>query len=277
VSCSAGILTGTRRGWRFLQCTSTRQQCTVACRAFSRSSIGSAHHVRVNANKPRTLLAGTSARAIGPPRLVHLSIWRQILELTKRQLQATVRAPDFMGLRIGLVSRGGRNFSPCPCMSLRSCSASCWAWSSEEALLEKAPTLKTSPVRALLPQPSAPPSAYPCMTIFVTGVPLYSRQRAPFYRESAAALYSPFAYSIATLIAELPWLLLCTLVFEAVFFPIIGLHNTAEAFFSYVLVHFGTFLFFNLFAQASVAILPSEPIAQVMMRGVNSVGENIAV
>ena len=101
------------------------------------------------------------------------------------------------------------------------------------------------------------------MIFFVTGVPLYSRQRPPFYRERAGGLYRAGAYSAATLIAEIPWAFLGALIFQAVFMPLVGLRSTPDAFFWQTLAHFMTFVFYLWFAQMAVALLPSEAIAQV--------------
>ena len=101
------------------------------------------------------------------------------------------------------------------------------------------------------------------MIFFVTGVPLYSRQRPPFYRERAGGLYRAGAYSAATLIAEIPWAFLGALIFQAVFMPLVGLRSTPDAFFWQTLAHFMTFVVYLWFAQMAVARLPSEAIAQV--------------
>lgn len=101
------------------------------------------------------------------------------------------------------------------------------------------------------------------MVLFVTGVPFHSRLRPSFYRERAATLYQVTAYAIAMLAAEVPWALLYALLCEGAAYPLLGLHGTASVFFSQVLAHFLVILFFMWLAQAAVALLPSEPVAQV--------------
>jgi len=104
-----------------------------------------------------------------------------------------------------------------------------------------------------------------------TTIPILTSERAPFYRERAAKMYGVVPYVIAYSIAEVPYQILCSLVFQAIWYNVVGLYASASNFFWFWLVFFiylsGTTAMGHLVAAA----LPNEQVATIAASGITTI------
>ena len=75
-------------------------------------------------------------------------------------------------------------------------------------------------------------SVFLAITTFAVTAPIYAAQRSVFYREKVASYYSPEVYALTYLWVDLPWLVIQTLLFQAIFYPMVGFQWSATPFFS---------------------------------------------
>ncbi|GAB9476523.1 Atp-binding protein [Globisporangium polare] len=66
---------------------------------------------------------------------------------------------------------------------------------------------------------------------FNSVLPIASEERASFYRERASQTYNAFWYFVGSTLAEIPYVFLSSLLFTAVYFPMVGFTGTARFFF----------------------------------------------
>ncbi|KAG2487630.1 hypothetical protein HYH03_013769 [Edaphochlamys debaryana] len=100
-------------------------------------------------------------------------------------------------------------------------------------------------------------------------MPLLGFERVVYYREQAAAMYSPWAYGFVLMFVETPYLLAQVLLFVGIIYPMIDFVNEAGAFFFYLFMVFLTLSFYLGFASALVYSTPSQQLAQVLGAGMN--------
>uniref|UniRef100_A0ACD5YAG0 Uncharacterized protein n=1 Tax=Avena sativa TaxID=4498 RepID=A0ACD5YAG0_AVESA len=86
-------------------------------------------------------------------------------------------------------------------------------------------------------------------------------ERVVLYREKAAGTYSTFAYAIAQVIIELPYMLVQVFMFVAIVYPMIGFQVTAGKFFWFLLYMVLSYMYYTLFGMMTVALTPNVEIA----------------
>ncbi|KAL8027252.1 hypothetical protein ABFX02_14G083200 [Erythranthe guttata] len=91
-----------------------------------------------------------------------------------------------------------------------------------------------------------------------------SIERTVLYRERFAGMYAPWAYSIAQVIVEIPYILAQTLVITAITYPMIGYAWSAYKVFWYFYAMFCTLLYFTYLGMMLIAITPSYSIAAIL-------------
>lgn len=67
----------------------------------------------------------------------------------------------------------------------------------------------------------------------VAGVPAFLEHRAIYLRERKNGLVSPSAFVLATAIADIPFLIMCTLLYTSIAYGSLGLHKGAGHYFRY--------------------------------------------
>nr|GLL29394.1 pleiotropic drug resistance protein 3-like isoform X1 [Ipomoea trifida] len=101
----------------------------------------------------------------------------------------------------------------------------------------------------------------------ISVLPYVSTERAVLYRERFAGMYASWAYALAQVIIEIPYLFAETVVFTAITYPMIGYCGSAYKVFWYFYVMFCTLLYFNYLGMLLVAMTPSFPIAVILQSG----------
>merc|ERR1712232_1398348 len=85
-----------------------------------------------------------------------------------------------------------------------------------------------------------------------TTIPVLALERAAYYREQAANMYS-----------ALPYVILSTLLFIVIFYYLVGLWNSAEKFFLFWFVFFLYNFAMTLFGQMLAIVLPNQQVATI--------------
>ncbi|PPS08323.1 hypothetical protein GOBAR_AA12321 [Gossypium barbadense] len=94
--------------------------------------------------------------------------------------------------------------------------------------------------------------------------PVVNVERTVFYREKAARMYSPMAYAFAQVAIELPYILVQTVTYGIIVYPLMAFEWSGARFFWYLYFAYFTFLFFTFFGMMSVAITPNYHIAGII-------------
>ncbi|KAH1107226.1 hypothetical protein J1N35_010994 [Gossypium stocksii] len=94
--------------------------------------------------------------------------------------------------------------------------------------------------------------------------PVVNVERTVFYREKAAGMYSPMAYAFAQVAIELPYILVQTVTYGIIVYPLMAFEWSGARFFWYLFFAYFTFLFFTFFGMMSVAITPNYHIAGII-------------
>jgi len=84
----------------------------------------------------------------------------------------------------------------------------------------------------------------------VAGIPSFLEERAEYYRETRNGLYTTLPFVLSNTLVNIPFLLLCTVLFTLICYWAIGLHPGAAAFFRFV-----AFLFLSILAAESQALV----------------------
>jgi len=87
--------------------------------------------------------------------------------------------------------------------------------------------------------------------------------RPTFYRERASRTYSSFAYSTSMGVAEVPYLLVASLLFVIPFYFLVDMEHDAGGFFRYFLAHFMFGLVLSYLSQILASVFPNVVVAQV--------------
>lgn len=80
----------------------------------------------------------------------------------------------------------------------------------------------------------------------VAGIPSFLEERAVFLRERNNGLYTPFHYTVANSLVNLPFMFVCSLAFMLIMYWAVGLQSGAVHFF-----RFTAFLFLAIYAAES--------------------------
>jgi len=108
--------------------------------------------------------------------------------------------------------------------------------------------------------------------VYINGViPVLSSERAVFYREQAAGAYRAFPYTLAWGICEIPYLLVCTLVFSSIFYFLVGFEAVAGKFFLYYVYFFLYVTYATFLGQFLAAVLPNAQTASLVASALTSV------
>ncbi|KAG4187653.1 hypothetical protein ERO13_A08G114650v2 [Gossypium hirsutum] len=94
--------------------------------------------------------------------------------------------------------------------------------------------------------------------------PVVNVERTVFYREKAAGMYSPMAYAFAQVAIELPYILVQTVTYGIIVYPLMAFEWSGARFFWYLFFAYFTFLFFTFFGMMTVAITPNYHIAGII-------------
>lgn len=95
-------------------------------------------------------------------------------------------------------------------------------------------------------------------------LPVTACERAVFYREQASNMYRPAIYGIAAQLAEVPYLILTSIVFLSIFYWSVGLRADAAAYFWYQAIFLLHMANLAMLGQLLVCALPDQPTAQVL-------------
>ncbi|TMW67515.1 hypothetical protein Poli38472_011135 [Pythium oligandrum] len=98
---------------------------------------------------------------------------------------------------------------------------------------------------------------------FNSALPLASEERASFYRERAAQTYNTFWYLVAASVAEIPYVAGSTLLFTAVFFPMVGFTGISRFFLFWLNMMFHA-LVQTYLGQLLAYALPNVEIAAII-------------
>ncbi|KAK1943395.1 ABC transporter G family member 36 [Phytophthora citrophthora] len=107
------------------------------------------------------------------------------------------------------------------------------------------------------------------MAGFMGTLPVYSNDRAAFYRERAAQTYNALWYFVATTVVEIPYVFGQYLLFTVIFYPMVGFQGSATAVLYWL--HVSLFVLGQMyFTQLLIHAFPSIEVAAVMGALINS-------
>ncbi|KAL6560638.1 drug-responsive transcription factor pdr3 [Orobanche gracilis] len=93
-------------------------------------------------------------------------------------------------------------------------------------------------------------------------------ERTVVYREQYAGMYSPWAYSAAQVIVEIPYILVQTITITVITYPMIGYALSAYKVFWFFYTMFCSLLYFTYLGMMLIAITPSFPIAAILQSSI---------
>jgi hypothetical protein len=95
-------------------------------------------------------------------------------------------------------------------------------------------------------------------------LPVIFRLREVFYRERASNTFAPWVYAMTLAVVELPYLLICTILYVTPLYFLVGFDNSAESFFQYLLVMYLDSIVFSYFGQLMASLLPNIQVANIL-------------
>nr|XP_017241624.1 PREDICTED: pleiotropic drug resistance protein 3-like isoform X1 [Daucus carota subsp. sativus] len=95
-------------------------------------------------------------------------------------------------------------------------------------------------------------------------LPYISTERNVFYREKFAGMYAPWAYALAQVIIEVPYLLAQSIAYVLITYPMIGYSWNAYKVFWYFYSMFCTLLYFTYMGMMIVSFTPTYPVAAIL-------------
>ncbi|KAF3328503.1 pleiotropic drug resistance protein 1-like protein [Carex littledalei] len=93
--------------------------------------------------------------------------------------------------------------------------------------------------------------------------PIIDIERAVFYREKAAGMYSALPYAWAKVVIEIPYTLAQAVIYCLLVYSMLEFQWTALKFFWYIFFTFFTLLYFTYYGMMAVAMTPNAHIASV--------------
>ncbi|KAL4636641.1 hypothetical protein ACB092_03G023500 [Castanea dentata] len=90
-----------------------------------------------------------------------------------------------------------------------------------------------------------------------TVLPYVATERTIMYRKIFAGMYSSWAYSLAQVIVEIPYLFIETVIFVTISYPMIGYYESAYKVFWYFYTIFCSLLSFNYLGMLFVSLTPN--------------------
>ncbi|TVU10992.1 hypothetical protein EJB05_44550, partial [Eragrostis curvula] len=97
-----------------------------------------------------------------------------------------------------------------------------------------------------------------------TAQPVVSVERAVFYREKAAGMYSSAAYAFGQVFIELPYALVQATIYGVTVYAMMGFEWTAAKFFWFLYFMYFTFLYFTFYGMLTVSVTPNFNIASIV-------------
>ncbi|KAI7750120.1 hypothetical protein M8C21_024673 [Ambrosia artemisiifolia] len=97
-----------------------------------------------------------------------------------------------------------------------------------------------------------------------TVVPLVAFERAVFYRERAAGMYSTLPYAMAQVIVEIPYVFFQTTYYTLIVYTMVSFEWTAVKYFWFFFIHFLTFLYFTYNGLMAVSLTPNDQFASIL-------------
>ncbi|CAM6085681.1 unnamed protein product [Calypogeia fissa] len=94
--------------------------------------------------------------------------------------------------------------------------------------------------------------------------PMIGTERAVFYREHAAGLYSPTPYALSQVLVEIPYTFVQALIYSLVTYSLINLEWKADKFFLYLHFTFCVTILFIYYGMMTVALSPNVQVATVL-------------
>ncbi|KAH9676828.1 ABC transporter G family member 37 [Citrus sinensis] len=98
----------------------------------------------------------------------------------------------------------------------------------------------------------------------LTLIPNVARERTVMYREGFAGMYSPWAYALAQVTVEIPYLLIQALAYVIISYPMIGYYGSAYKVFWNFYAMFCTMMFYNYLGMLLVSLTPNFMIASIL-------------
>lgn len=95
-------------------------------------------------------------------------------------------------------------------------------------------------------------------------LPFVATERTVFYRERFARMYSPWAYSFAQVLIEVPYIFIQTVVCVIITYPMFGYHSSAYKIFWSLYSIFCTLLSFSYLGMLLVSLTPTIQIAAIL-------------
>ncbi|XVF22005.1 hypothetical protein REPUB_Repub12eG0137200 [Reevesia pubescens] len=94
-------------------------------------------------------------------------------------------------------------------------------------------------------------------------LPIVTTQRTILYRERFAGMYSSWAYSLAQVIVEVPYVLLEACLFLSITYPLVNFYQSVYKVFWYFYIMLCTLLCFKYFGMMLVSLTPTHQIAAI--------------
>ncbi|PON89430.1 ABC type transporter protein [Trema orientale] len=94
--------------------------------------------------------------------------------------------------------------------------------------------------------------------------PVVSIERAVFYRERAAGMYSPFPYTFAQAIIEIPYVLVQAIIYSVIVYTMMGFEMNLVKFLWYLFFSFFSLSYFTYYGMMTVAATPNYHIASIV-------------
>ncbi|KAH7845345.1 hypothetical protein Vadar_000884 [Vaccinium darrowii] len=94
--------------------------------------------------------------------------------------------------------------------------------------------------------------------------PIVAIERAVFYRESAAGMYSALPYAFGQVVIELPYIFVQTVTYGAIVYSMIGFEWKFLKFVWYLFFMFCTFVYYTYYGMMTVAVTPNLNIASII-------------
>ncbi|KAK4339776.1 hypothetical protein RND71_041238 [Anisodus tanguticus] len=95
-------------------------------------------------------------------------------------------------------------------------------------------------------------------------LPYVTTERSVLYRERFAGMYASWAYALAQVAIEVPYLLAQALAFTVITYPMIGYYWSAHKVFWYFYSMFCTLLYFTYLGMMLVSMTPNFPVAAIL-------------
>ncbi|WVZ61392.1 hypothetical protein U9M48_011275 [Paspalum notatum var. saurae] len=99
----------------------------------------------------------------------------------------------------------------------------------------------------------------------ITVQPVVSIERAVFYREKAAGMYSPLSYAFAQACVEIIYNVLQGILYTVIIYAMIGYDWKADKFFYFLFFITASFNYFTLFGMMLVACTPSALLGNILI------------